>query len=210
MSPLLFRILCTAGLALASAAAGAANVAYISSSSGYMLHASGGTAVTANWAGQAPIQGFSGYGQIQVNGQCLTGKTGNQPLTWEGCRGGDKSQVWALSNRRLNNEAGWCADVEGNRNGAGVRVLAWQCSGAVNQQWGSHVIESAQAAANRVSNPAVRSTFLSTAQSARPGDVISLSTGKIVAQGGGNIVAQGAGNVVAQGAGNVVAQGAGN
>jgi hypothetical protein len=210
MSNLLIRILCAAGFALASAAATAANIAYISSSSGYMLNNSGGTAVTANWAGQAPIQGFSGYGQIQMNGQCLTGKTGNQPLTWEGCRGGDKSQIWSLSNRKLNNEGGWCADVEGNRGGAGVRVLAWKCSGAGNQQWGSHYVESAQATASRISNAAVRSTFLSTVQGARPGAIISLSTGKLIGQDGGGLVAAGGGNIVAAGGGNIVAAGGGN
>lgn len=196
--------------ALTSVAAVAANIAYISSSSGYMLNSSGSTAATANWTGQAPIQGFTGYGQINMNGSCLTGKTGNKPLTLEGCRSGDKSQIWSLKGGKLNNEGGWCADVEGNRSGAGVRVMAWQCSGAPNQKWAAHVVEAAQATASRISNAAVKSVFLQTAKSAKQGDVISLATGKIVASGGGNIVASGGGNVVASGGGNIVASGGGN
>lgn len=206
----MLKSLCALALATGALAAHAAQISYISSSGGYMLHMSANTAVTANWQGQAPIQGFSGYGLIQMNGRCLTGHNGGQPLTWEGCNGGDRNQKWSLSGGRLNNEAGWCADVEGNRSGAGVHVIAFKCTGAPNQQWKSHYVESAQAAAAKIGNPQVKAEFLKTAQSAPPGAVISLSTGRIVAQGAGNIVAQGAGNVVAQGAGNIVAQGAGN
>ncbi|TFY97734.1 ricin-type beta-trefoil lectin domain protein [Ramlibacter humi] len=197
-------------LAFAAATAHAGGpVNYISSSSGYMLHMSGNSAVTANWQGQAPIQGFSGYGTIQVNGRCLTGRAAHAPLTWEACKG-DQPQKWSLSGGRLKNEGGWCADVQGNRGGAGVPVLAWDCTGAVNQQWRSHYTETAQAAAAKIANPQVRAEFLKNATSAAPGTVISTSTGKIVAQGGGNIVAQGGGNIVAQGGGNIVAQGGGN
>ena len=202
--------LAAAGLAcLAAPALAAGTIAYISSSSGYVLHKSGNQAVTANWQGQSGIQGFSGYGTINIAGTCLTGRAGDQPLTWEACRG-DASQKWSLSGGKLNNEGGWCADVKGNAGGAGVPVIAFKCTGAANQHWKAHYSESAQTVSTRIPNPAVRAAFLQTAQSAQPGQVISLSTGKIVAQGAGNIVAQGAGNVVAQGAGNVVAQGAGN
>eukprot|EP01031_Cornospumella_fuschlensis_P049026 gene49026-60016_t len=93
------RVIALAAAAFAMAAPAAAqSIAYISSASGYMLHMSGNTAVTANWSGQSPISGFTGYGQIQMNGRCLTGRNGNQPLTWEGCNGSDRSQKWSLQN----------------------------------------------------------------------------------------------------------------
>lgn len=210
MKKLTALALVASSLALTSVSAGAANIAYISSSGGYMLNSNGNTAATANWTGQPPIQGFSGYGQINMSGRCLTGKAGSQPLTLEACRGGDKAQIWSLKGGKLNNEGGWCADVEGNRGGAGVRVMAWQCSGAANQKWAAHYVESAQVTASRISNAAVKSVFLQTAQSAKQGDVISLATGKLVASGGGNLVASGGGNVVASGGGNLVASGGGN
>lgn len=206
MNRLVPRALSVLTLAVVSQAVAAGNVAYLSSSGGYMLHNSGGTAVTADWRGQSPLEGFSGYGQIRLNGQCLGGKDG-QPLRWEGCRGGDKGQVWAFSNGKLNNELGWCADVEGGRTGAGVRVLAWRCSGASNQRWKSHQVESGQSVAARIGNPSTSRTFLDTMRVARPGEVISLATGRVVSAGGANAVAAGGANVVAAGGGNVVAAG---
>jgi len=195
-------------LAVASTSALASEVAYISSSSGYMLHNSSGRAVTRNWDGASAIQGFGGYGAIRLDGQCLTGNAGQQPLRWEPCRGGDKSQVWALNGRKLNNELGFCADVEGNRGGAGVTVMAWSCTGAANQQWKSHGRESAQAFATRMIRDAgVRSAFVSSAQSAPPGAVISVATGRVVSAGGGNVVSAGGANVVSAGGGNVVSAG---
>lgn len=187
-----------------------AAIDHISSASGFVLDNSGGNAVTANWQGQSRLQGFTGYGQIKYNGQCLTGRQGGQPLRWENCAGRDPAQTWSLQGRKLNNEGGWCADVEGARNGAGVRVLAYKCSGAGNQQWNAHRVEAASTAAARISNPAVRAEFLKNAQSARAGAVISTSTGKLVAAGGGNLVAAGGGNLVAAGGGNLVAAGGGN
>lgn len=202
------RRLAAAALALAGLAAHAAEVAYIASSSGFMLHNRGGAAVTRDWDGASAIQGFSGYGAIRLDGQCLTGKAAGQPLAWESCRGGDKAQVWKLSGRKLNNELGWCADVQGNRGGAGVPVLAWNCSGAGNQQWKSLARESAQSfAARQIRDAGVRNAFIHTAQSARPGTVISTATGQAVAAGGANAVAAGGANVVAAGGGNVVAAG---
>lgn len=209
MNSSLLRIASVITLACSAQAASAGNIAYLSSSSGYMLHNSGGTAVTAEWRGQSALEGFSGYGQIRLNGQCLGGKD-NQPLRWEGCRGGDKSQIWGYNNGKLNNELGWCADVEGGRNGAGVRVLAWNCSGAINQRWKAHQIQSAQSVASRIGNPSVSRTFLETARMARPGEVISLSNGRVVAAGSANAVAAGGANVVAAGGGNVVAAGGAN
>ncbi|MCG2595047.1 RICIN domain-containing protein [Ramlibacter sp. XY19] len=194
-------------LALAGLSAQAADIVYISSASGYLLHNTGGAAVTAPWNGQAVVQGFSGYGAIRINGQCLTGRTSGQPLRWEACHGGDKSQVWALSGRKLNNELGLCADVEGNRSGAGVRVLAWSCSGASNQQWKAHHRETAQSYAMRINDPAARAEFIRNAQAASPGTIISIATGRVVAPGGANVVAPGGANVVSAGGGNVVAAG---
>jgi hypothetical protein len=199
------RVLASFALFAASGFAAAGEIAYISSSGGYMLHGSGG-ATLADWRGQAPVS-FTGYGQIKQGGQCLTGATGGQQLRWEGCRGGDKGQIWALNGSKLNNELGWCADVEGGRQAAGTRVLAYKCSGASNQQWRGHAAQSAQSVAGRISNANVRSQFLATANSARPGTIISLATGQAVAAGGANVVAAGGGNVVAAGGGNVVAAG---
>lgn len=203
----LSHLVIAASFTLAAASSHAAGVAYISSSSGYLLHQSGGAAVTAKWNGQAPIQGFAGYGRIQINGQCLSARQGGQPLRWEGCSNGDKSQIWALNGSKLNNELGWCADVEGGRGGAGVRVLAWQCSGAGNQQWRAHRDESAQSVAGRIAQPQARAAFVKNASSAQPGSIISLSTGQVVSAGGANVIASGGGNVIATGGGNVVAAG---
>ncbi len=203
-----FQVLAGVVLAAASVSAMANEIAYVSSAGGYMLHGSGG-AVLADWRGQAPLS-FPGYGQIRQGGQCLTGATGGQQLRWEGCRAGDKGQVWALTGSKLNNELGWCADVEGGRQAAGTRVLAYKCSGASNQQWQGHVMRSGQAVAAGIANPAVRAQFLSTANSARPGAVISLATGQVVSAGGANVVSAGGGNVVSAGGGNVVSAGGAN
>jgi hypothetical protein len=201
-----------AGLAALTLAVGTAvsaqEIGYVSSASGYLIHDSGGAAVTANWAGQAPISGFTGYGAIRVNGRCLTANgPAGQPVRWDSCRRGEKAQIWALANRRLNNELGWCADVEGNRGGAGVRVVAWACSGAVNQQFKGHPIVSAQSAASRISDPQVRQTFLQTAQTARPGAAISLTTGRLVGPDGGTLIGAGGLNMIAAGNGNLIAAG---
>lgn len=191
------------------AVAHASGIGYISSSSGYMLHMSGSTAVTADWKGQTPIQGFSGYGQIKMSGRCLTGRNGNQPLTWEGC-GNDAAQRWKLSGGQLNNEGGWCADVEGARGGAGVRIMAWKCSGSSNQKWRSHPIVSAQTAAARISDQNVKNTFISNASRASAGQLISTRTGQMVAAGGGNLIGNDGSTMVAAGGGNMVAAGGGN
>lgn len=204
-----------------------AQIAYISSSNGYMIHDGGGVAVTTPWQGQAPISGFSGYGQISINGRCLTGRQGNQPLRFEPCRHGDTSQTWKLSGGQLNNEGGWCADVEGNRGGPGVRVLAWQCSRAVNQRFRAHQLVSAQEFARQaIRDPNISRAFVESANRARPGQLISVASGRLVGDGGGTligqdgagvvatdgagIVAAGGGNIVAAGGGNIVAAGGGN
>ena len=74
---------------------------------------SGDGAVISNWGAQSPVQGFSGFGQVHLAARCLTGKDSGQQLRWEGCRSGDKAQVWSLSRSTLVNELALCADVEG-------------------------------------------------------------------------------------------------
>lgn len=202
------RAVAALALGAASLAASAADFGYISSSGGYMLHGSGG-AELADWRGQAPIA-FSGYGQIRQGGQCLSGPTGGQQLRWDACRNGDKGQIWALNGAKLNNELGWCADVERGKQAAGTRVLAYQCNGGANQQWRGLAIQPGQALAARIGDPALRAKFLASVNSARPGTLISMATGQVVASGGANAVAAGGANVVAAGGGNVVASGGAN
>ena len=152
------------------------DIGYLSSSSGYMLHRSGNLAVTANWSGQRPINGFRGYGPIMMDGLCLTGRNGNQPLTWENCSRNDKAQIWGFNGGRLNNELGWCADVEGNRGGAGVRVLAWKCSGATNQRWKAHRVISGGNVLSRIGDPSTRAAVDSFLRSSGPGQTLRLNS----------------------------------
>jgi hypothetical protein len=191
-------------------------IAYLSSG-GYALGGSS-IATTAAWTGQSALSGFSGYGQINWNGRCLAGKGKGQPLAWEACRN-DASQRWKFQNRQLNNEQGWCADVEGGRSGANVRVVSWDCnSRAANQKWTAHYMKPWQVFATSIWNPQVRAAFEANAQKLKVGDRISLTTGNLVAAGGGNLVAAGGGNLigndgstlVAAGGGNLVAAGGGN
>jgi hypothetical protein len=172
----MMKFLVLAVLALGSALANANGISYLSSSAGYMLHRSNNNiAVTSNWQGQSPMASFSGYGTIQMDNRCLTGRNGRQPLTWENCaRGRDPAQIWGFRNGRLNNELGWCADVEGNRRGAGVRVMAWQCSGATNQRWKAHRPEPTQSVINRIKDNQTRQTIQNFTRRARPGEVLRL------------------------------------
>ena len=145
---------------------------------------------------------------MRLNNRCLsTNGPAGQQLRWDTCRNGDKAQIWALNNRQLNNELGWCADVEGNPLGAGMRVLAWQCSRAVNQQFKAHRTETAQSVAARIANPNVRQAFLQSAQAARPGTAISLQTGQLIGQDPASLIAAGGMNMVATGNGNLIAAG---
>jgi hypothetical protein len=200
-------VMAAAAVLIAGPAIGA-DISYISSASGYLVGSVGDIAITAAWAGQAPIGGFSGYGPIRVNGRCLTatGPAG-QPVRWQNCRPGEKSQIWALAHQRLNNELGWCADVEGNRPGAGVRLVAWNCSGAVNQQFKAHPVVPAQSVAARISDPGVRQALLQTAQTARPGSLISLTTGRLIGVDAGTLIAAGGQNMIAAGNGQLIAAG---
>jgi hypothetical protein len=187
----------------------AQEIAYISSASGYMLHQSGNIAVTAAWNGQRPITGFSGYGQININGSCLTGRTGGQPLTWERCSRGDRAQVWGYSNGRLNNELGWCADVEGNRAGANVRILAWQCSNAVNQRWKRHDLVSRSNAVNGIRDPNLRTAVDNFIATSQPGQMMPL-TGAQASQLPSNLIGlDGASLISAGGLGLISAGGLG-
>jgi hypothetical protein len=205
------RHLALTALLGACATAQANGISFISSvHSGYLLGNSGGVGAAVPWNPQQALQGFSGYGQIQAHNQCLTGKQSGQPLRWEGCRGGDKSQVWALRGAKLSNELGYCADVEGANRAAGARLVAWSCSGAANQQWRAHGPAQPAASLQAQVPAGARAEFVRNAQSAPAGSLISLATGKVVAAGGGNVVAAGGGNVVAAGGGNVVAPGGGN
>jgi hypothetical protein len=205
------RTLSLALSSLLALSAHSAGIAFISSvHSGYLLGNSGGVGAAVPWSPQHAVQGFGGYGQIQTQGQCLTGKQSGQPLRWEGCRGGDKSQVWALHGTKLSNELGFCADVEGGNRAAGARLVAWSCSGAANQQWRAHGAAQPANSLQALVPSAARAEFARNAQTAAPGSVISLSTGKVVAAGGANAVAAGGGNVIAAGGGNVIAAGGGN
>ncbi|MFM7545178.1 MAG: ricin-type beta-trefoil lectin domain protein [Synechococcales cyanobacterium] len=131
-------------------------IGYLSSSTGFVLHRSGNTAVVSQWQVQKPIEGFTGYGQIKMDGFCLTGNTGNRPLTWETCWTNDPGQRWAFDNGRLRNERGWCADLEGGRRGANVPVVAWNCSGAGNQVWKAHYPVNLRSTIARIPDPLMR------------------------------------------------------
>ena len=144
-------------------------VQYLSSSTGFVLHRSGNTAVVSQWAGQKPIEGFTGYGQIKMDGVCLTGNTGNKALTWETCRTNDPGQRWGFDKGRLRNERGWCADLEGGRRGANVPVLAWNCSGAGNQVWRAHYPANLTSTIASIPDPLMRQQLDRKLKAAPPG-----------------------------------------
>lgn len=162
-------------LSLAASQAGAQTaVQYLSSSTGFVLHRSGNTAVVSQWQGQKPIARFTGYGQIMMDNLCLTGNSGERPLTWEGCRN-DPGQTWSLVRGRLRNERGWCADLEGGRGGANVRVLAWKCSGAGNQMWRLHYAESCAKYVSKIPDQSVQQSLNTKISNAPAGQKITLS-----------------------------------
>ena len=156
--------------------AGAQNaIQYLSSSTGFVLHRSGNRAVVSQWAGQKPIEGFTGYGQIKMDGVCLTGNTGNKALTWETCRTNDPGQRWGFDKGRLRNERGWCADLEGGRRGANVPVLAWNCSGAGNQVWRAHYPVPSGNIIAKIPDPTTRQQLDTKIKAAAPGQRIPLT-----------------------------------
>ena len=112
-----------------------------------------------------------------------------------------------MSGGRLNNELGWCADVEGNRGGAGARVIAWQCHGGVNQRWKSHPLVRADSVASRIADPAVRRRFVDNAQSAAPGQLISVANGQLIGVDGGTMRRAAGSVMVAAGRGQLIAAG---
>lgn len=146
------------------------------------------------------------YGQIRGNsGRCLTSGLQSGALSLQACANG-RNQRWGYQgDGSLRNELGLCVDVEGENRTSGGRVMAFSCSGRLNQKWyqGQSGV--------RARMTAIPSAMLSTSFSG-PALVSSsgLSQSNIVAGGAGNIVAGGAGNIVAGGAGNIVAGGAGN
>ena len=200
----LLRSFIAVSLAVTALTAGA-GVSYLSSSAGYLLHVSGDGAVISNWGGQSPVQGYSGFGQVHLTGRCLTGKESGQQLRWEGCRGGDKAQVWSLSHGTLVNELALCADVEGAQ-ANNARVFGIACSGSPSQRWNEHSIHSARGFAARITDAAARAAFLRTAQTAEPGTFISLATGLAVLRN----IAQSAASipiVISAGGGNITSLG---
>ncbi|CAN5575704.1 hypothetical protein BH11PSE7_BH11PSE7_26170 [soil metagenome] len=194
----LFRAFAAASLA-GTAVCAQAGVTYIASSGGYVLHASGDSAVIASWGGQSPLQGFSGFGQVHLGGRCLTGKESGQPLRWEGCRVGDKAQVWSLSGGALTNDRALCADVQGGQ-GNNTAVITSSCNRSTGQRWRGLTVSSAASFAPQIADAAARAAFLRTAQIAVAGTFISLATGQampgsamplagaVISAGGGNVI----------------------
>ena len=117
-------------------------------------------------------------------------------LRWEGCRLGDKAQVWKLIGERLSNELEQCADVD-----AAGGVQAHACTGAGGQRWKGLHTETAEDAARGIGDPLVRRVFLRTVAAAPAGALVSLATGRpveaVVARGTcGVVVHLGGGTVV--------------
>jgi len=146
------------------------------------------------------------YGQIVLpNGKCLTGgSSSGLPLMARTCAS-TVHQKWAFqSNGQLNNEAGWCADIEGGGRGAGTRVVSYKCQNSSNQMWYPAVTaKQATLGLQALANVGNRTgtSFISS---------LGFSMGNLVAAGGGNLVAAGGGNLVAAGGGNVVLGGRGS
>jgi hypothetical protein len=188
-------------LLLAGAATARAGVGYIVAGA-QVLHAAGEAAVVAPWRGQAPIQGFGGYGRIHADGACLTAGAPGQPLRWEGCRGGDKAQVWKLAAGRLSNERGQCAQREAH--GVGVRVLAAACNGVPEQRWSSWSSMPARRAAARMRDPQRRGRFLQNVEALPAGTVLSFATGEPVPPAAVHAGADPAPKAISVGAGDVI------
>lgn len=185
-------------------------VAYISSSTGYVLYRQRNNAVTASWNGQKPIVGFSGYGQIKMDNLCLTGDQQGQ-LLWLTCRN-TTGQRWGLSRGRLRNEKGWCADLQGNRSGADVPVLAWQCSGSANQRWKPHYMFNVSRSISKISNTQLRSNIQYKINTTPPGRpvpftpqerqalrLIGLDGASLISAGGMNLISAGGMNLISPG-----------
>lgn len=200
----LLRVLIAALFAGTAVCAGA-GVSYLASSGGYVLHVSGDAVVIVNWGAQSPVQGFSGFGQVHLGGRCLTGKQSGQQLRWEGCRVGDKAQVWSLAGGALTNDMAMCADVQGAQ-ASNAPVMGNGCNRSPGQQWNGLTVYSAGAFAPRIADAAARVAFMRTAQSVEAGTFISLATGQampgramplapltnmVISAGGGNVISPG-------------------
>ena len=64
--------------------------------------------------------------------------TQGQPLRLAQCRDGADGQSWrfeARAARPLRSRTGYCANVEGERQSEGARVITWACVGAINEGW---------------------------------------------------------------------------
>jgi hypothetical protein len=188
-------------LLLAGGTTAHAGVGYIVAGA-QVLHAAGDAAVVAPWRGQPPIQGFGGYGRIHADGTCLTAGARGRPLRWEGCRGGDKAQVWKLAAGRLSNELDQCAQREAHA--AGVRVVAAACSGAPEQRWSSWSSMPAPRAAARMADPDRRARFLHNVEALPAGTVLSFATGDPVPAAAVLSGADPAAKAISVGAGDVI------
>lgn len=217
-----FAVSSTAALiaAFSATAVCAQEIMYISSTTGFMLYRSGSQAVTAYWVGQGPIRGFTGYGLISQDGYCLTGRTGYRPLTWESCNSSDRSQRWGLATaaegRTLRNELGWCADLQGNQNGPNVPVLAWNCSGSMNQQWRRHY--AVNNVINEISDPYIRQTLLNRLSSLSAGQssritnqeayaINATPTAQAIQRRGGRLIGMDGATIISSGSGGLIAAG---
>lgn len=157
----------------------AAGIGYVASPQGLVLRVQDGVAVMAPWRGESPIQGFSGYGQVHAKGLCLSADAADEPLRWEGCRFGDRAQVWKFANQRLRNELELCAQRQ--HEGDQAPVLGARCNGAPAQRWQPWSSAPARsAAAYLVADPGVREQFLHTVAGAAAGSVVSLRTGRLL------------------------------
>ena len=195
--------------------AAAQNIGYISSASGFMLYRSGNIAITANWQGQKPITNFSGYGSITMDRLCLTGARGQQPLTWAKCVKGSQAQTWKYSNGKLNNEFGWCADVEGNRTSAGARVLAWKCHNESNQRWKAHRVVSGASTLKKVRSPVTRKKINDFLNASKPGqtlileksDIVDLKDSGLIGLDGASIIGLDGASLISAGGMNLISAG---
>lgn len=190
----------------AAAPAHAANSVIASHYAGLCIQISGSGAVTAKCTATGAQQfAFSGYGVIQHGGKCLTGTGDTKQLFLAPCKSGNKDQKWGFQkNGQLNNEGGWCADIERESKNSGARVISYKCKGSTNQKWRLGEVLAAK------SIKGMPPATVASLQRAQPGQVVDLKSGKLIGQDGGSIVASGGGNIVAAGAGNLVASGGGN
>lgn len=184
------------------------SIQYLSSSTGYVLNRAGNnTAMVTQWQGQKPIAQFNGYGEIKMDGYCLTGNAGNKVLTWEDCRTNDPGQKWGFERGRLRNERGWCADLEGGRSGANVAVLAWKCTGAGNQVWKAHYAVAASSIFPKITDQGIRQQLNMKVAAAPAGQRISLTPAEkkaLVAAGGSGLIGLDGATLISAGGQNLI------